>query len=81
MMGPEKTCCKTINSKAQELHNDLKDWKETEDQNTPTMGSVVIYRQIVRRIKYREKGVIAQIGEIKLQNSTQFSPYIAPVET
>ena len=38
-----------------------------------TVRNVVIYRQIVGRIKYRKKGVIAPVGEIKLQYSTPVS--------
>lgn len=67
----------------QKRHNDLIDGKETEDRRVATDGSGggVIYSQTGRRIKYREKAVIAQIGEIKYQSTTQISSSIRPVET
>ena len=42
------------------------------------VGNVAIFRQIVERIKFREKGMNALIGEIKLLNSTQSPCFIRP---
>ena len=44
------------------------------------MWEMDIFRYIVGRIKYKEKAVNIQIGEIKLQNSTQFLCFIRPVD-
>ena len=55
--------------------------KETEDRSVATVEYVVICGQTIGRRKYQKKGVIAPIGETKLQNGTQLPRSIRPVDT
>ena len=56
------------------------DGKASEDRSVSTAGNVSIFKHIVGRIKYREKGVNEPIEEIRLQNR-QSSRFIRPQVT